>query len=232
MIEREIRVVFEPRDSGVGFARAQISTPNLDWTVSERHFEEIHGLSRVVLLIPDKLVTTFAVIQDLHLQRSDKDGLFCIDLVLELCQKYIDIAATRPVEQLLLPDTDGHVDYVFSRGAGVAAAGSEQSLGFSSTLLVVRGALQTLRSLANPDSETDFFAAADRLVKFCDEIREACLVYLDFAHPVLIRSRRGEMFNVGEETVEQRFDRVGALLERRNATIENDYEKMRHDQRL
>lgn len=228
MGDRKISVLFEPRDQGVGFGRVQICTRSLQWTVSERHFEEIHGLSRVVLVIPDKVVTTFAVIQDLYPQRSENEG-FLIGLVLDLCRRYIDIAAARPVEQPFRPDADGHVEYTFEFGVADPsdlAVGNEQSLGFHATLCALRDELAALQPLAVPNGEDDYFVAADDLVKFCDEIREACLVYLEFAHPVLIRSRREGAADLGEVTVEQRFADIGNLLNRRCAQIENDYRGM------
>ena len=231
MGDRKISVLFEPRDQGVGFARVQICTRSLQWTVSERHFEEIHGLSRVVLVIPDKVVTTFAVIQDLYPQRSDNEG-FLIGLVLDLCKRYIDIATARPVEQPFHPDGNGHVEYLFEFGAAAAAdssdvaVGNEHPLGFHATLCALRDELAALQPLAVPNGQDDYFVAADDLVKFCDEIREACLVYLEFAHPVLIRSRREGAADLGEDTVEQRFAAIGNLLNRRCAQIEKDYRGM------
>ena len=57
------------------------------WLVNLKSFEPVHGLSRVIRLIPDKLATAILIRKE-NLSSSNEDGLFLIDLVLELTTVY------------------------------------------------------------------------------------------------------------------------------------------------
>jgi len=70
----------------------QFSQYGRNWvlTFDMNNFEEIHGMSRVVKLIPDKFVTALAINKE-NLQNAEDDGSFLIHLIIKLIRQYIQI---------------------------------------------------------------------------------------------------------------------------------------------
>jgi hypothetical protein len=80
------------------------------WTISLRSFEPIHGMSRVVKLVGDKLGTAIDFNSE-NLPDPKEDGTFFVDLVLDLCKFYRDkLEGSRELERtaLLLSLMGGH----------------------------------------------------------------------------------------------------------------------------
>lgn len=217
-----IRVGLESRVSGVGYGRAVIATQKFEWTVSERHFEEIHGLSRVVRLVPDKLATTFAVLRDLLPYRDEKED-FLINLVVKLCKTYEELSAARQSED---PLEVANCEFVFGEDGGVGNVDRE-SIDLSASVTLLKDSLLVLRTFIDPDREADYFEEAYRVVGLADMLREVCMIYLDFVYPVLITSRRrpGE----SDETPDQRFERVNRLLTSRRKQFEDEFTQLTGD---
>lgn len=67
--------------------------PTRIWILNLISFEVVHGMSRVLMLLPDKLATALAINKE-NLPDPD-DGGFLIDLVLQLLEHYIKIAEER-----------------------------------------------------------------------------------------------------------------------------------------
>jgi len=57
------------------------------WVVDLKSFEPVHGLSRVVRLIPDKLATAIEINKE-NLDDPKDDGSFLVDLVTKLLKYY------------------------------------------------------------------------------------------------------------------------------------------------
>ena len=93
-VELRDEETFVPRASIV-----QLPSSNLDegrklWFLDLSLFEPVHGISRVLRLIPDKLATALAINEE-NLPNHEDDGQFLIDLVLQLQKLYQRITAEK-----------------------------------------------------------------------------------------------------------------------------------------
>ena len=98
--------VFVPRSSVV-----QLPSDNLDgerklWFLELSLFEPVHGMSRVLRLIPDKLATALAINEE-NLPNHRDDGGFLIDLVLQLENLYQKITAEKEMSNQNKPLIQG-----------------------------------------------------------------------------------------------------------------------------
>lgn len=62
------------------------------WKLSLKNYEAVYGMSRVALLVPDKVATALEINQDKSLSGSEEDGSFLIQLVVQLANKYLEQA--------------------------------------------------------------------------------------------------------------------------------------------
>lgn len=201
-----------------GYVCAVISTLLIDWVISEKHFEEIHGLSRVVEHIPDKLAITFGVVNSVPETTPPERGFF-VDLVSRLCTRYLTITANRPsVSPLFVEENrcrtvlfDFEVDDRLREVLGVGYVG--RGFSFYDTLHLLRSRLNVLVRLARDKREADFNAEGERVVKFADSVRALCSVYLQFVHPVLIASRRfaGQEARLDEILMQRQLETIHLL---------------------
>lgn len=209
-----ISVAFVPRDGAVGFARAVLTSANFKWVVSERQFEEVHGLSRVVLLVPDKLATTCELLRT----ESVPDPGFLINLVVDLCSRYVQTSSGRPSEP---PVEESLADRAFVFDGNEDGPVGNEPASLTSTIAQLRSRLVAARNLAVEDRELDLCAEALSLVSLADSLRELCLVYLNFVHPVLIKSRRQP--GLTEEAIQEHFEVTNRLLLRRRRYLHTEY---------
>lgn len=201
-----------------GYVCAVISTPLIDWVISEKHFEEIHGLSRVVLLIPDKLAITLDVVKSVP-ETTPTDRGFFVNLVSRLCTRYLTITANRPpVNPLFLEENRGRTvlfDFEVDDGLREVVRVGYVRRGFSfyDTLHLLRSRLNVLVRLARDKREADFNAEGELVVKFADSVRALCSVYLQFVHPVLIASRRfvGQEARLDEIVMQRQLETIHLL---------------------
>lgn len=209
-----ISVTFVPRDGAVGFARAVLTSANFKWVVSERQFEEVHGLSRVVLLVPDKLATTCELLSE-----SVPDPGFLLNLVVDLCSRYVQTSSGRPSEP---PVEESLADRAFVFDGNEDGPVGNEPASLTSAIAQLRSRLVAARNLAAEDRELDLCAAALPLVSLADSLRELCLVYLNFVHPVLIKSRRQP--GLAEEAIQEQFQVTNRLLLRRRRYLHTEYQ--------
>lgn len=201
-----------------GCVCAVISTPLIDWVISEKHFEEIHGLSRVVLLIPDKLAVTLDVVKSVVETTPAERGYF-LNLVSRLCTRYLTITANRPsFHPLFLEENRGRIvlfDFEVDDGLREVFRVGYVRRGFSfyDTLHLLRSRLNVLVRLARDKRVAEFNAESELVVKFADSVRALCSVYLQFVHPVLIASRcfAGQEARLHEIVMQRQLDTIHLL---------------------
>ena len=70
------------------------------WKVNLQMFEALHGMSRVVRLIPDKLVT----VQEICKLHEPTESLFLIELILDLDKRYALMASEKKISNAILED--------------------------------------------------------------------------------------------------------------------------------
>ena len=69
-------------------------------------FEAIHGMSRIVKLIPDKLATAIAINRE-ELSDPEDDGSFLVNLVTKLMIFYKDLVRKHDSKNASLPLLEG-----------------------------------------------------------------------------------------------------------------------------
>lgn len=90
--------------------------------VDLRHFESVHGMSRVAKLMPDKVATALAINQEKSLSQSE-DGSFLIDLVIKLASVYRGQAKHLKDDRVEAEQDIGvQTDTIFSFGVEEAVA--------------------------------------------------------------------------------------------------------------
>lgn len=217
-----VTVKLVPKDTGVGFARALISTSCFKWDLSLRNFEEVHGLSRVVLHVPDKLSVTFEVINALLPVHAEDPGFF-INLVVQLCDRYRNLTLTRPPAELAArADKCRVLVFHCDVDSGIQDLGvGNEHLTFPAAIALLRSRLNVAAGLASDARELEFNAEAERLVNLADSVRDLCQIYLDFVHPALILSTRGERDQEAE--IQRLYQKTMLLLLEKRGCLKSEF---------
>jgi len=195
-------ISFWPRENDAGgYKCALIRNQLFEWKVSEVRFEEIHGLSRVVRLVPDKIITTLDIAKE---DLPEHDGSFLLNLLIDLCKHYEQVTSKHDQNELLdrLERIVIRDDYLILSGSlpaseptltlriGEGEIRKGQGYTISDVVVGIIDRLEFLRSCITDRRYDEYEVASLRFLSFVDEVREFCIIYLDVVHPTLIRSRR------------------------------------------
>jgi len=145
--------------------------------VDRNSFEAIHGVYRIVLLIPGKLSTAIAIYNEKLPDRKD-DGSFLVDLVLNLIPFY---------RQLILEQkSDSIKKYFGSKNESQFLKQLPENLEELST------ALETFKAIlkVDPRDVTKVRNQAYKVLHVADNLLIFCRLYLDFIHPILVQIER------------------------------------------
>jgi len=201
------------REDRPGYEYSEIQTDHFLWRVGLSSFEVVHGLSRVVGLIPEKVVINRRVFEGY--QGPDPDSGWLVQLVADLLHRYRVIQQQAPA----IPERRGAFSRLVNIGNGELGEGNEvnvdDGLDLSGTLDALFNDLTDVKQLTEVNSVQLYWDAAQAVVEFSDKIREACLIYLDLIHPFLVWSRRvilEEGYLISKAASVERL-----LVERRNA---------------
>jgi hypothetical protein len=187
---------------------------NWKWTVSPRNFEVIHGMSRVVRLIPDKLATALAI----NVENHENDGTFLIGLVINLTRVYVDLSEAN---------AEGGVSqgaHVLWTQIGAPEDDLENGLTLADTVVDYEEKLQSNRiSLSERDIDR-FMQESEYLVQVSDDLLMACHIYLDFIHPVWIEVNR--MGRVDRERIGRRERDLLLKLEQLQGKLSSEFNQL------
>lgn len=207
-MSNSIEIRFWDRPNAIGWKNAEIITDSFCWKISEAQFEEIHGLSRVVRLLADKIVTTFVIFKELP-ESPAYDKNFLIDLVLELLRHYERLSSSRNAALL---DNIQNEEHSFEVKIGNGWLGRfPEAPSVTGTITQLKTSLLLLQHNIEIYLEANYWRIAEEIMKSADQIREICDTYLDVVHPALISSRRP--VNPGELTIDDRMHRLEEKLE-------------------
>lgn len=218
-----IEVLFWNRQGAPGFKNAEIASELFAWRVSEVNFEEVHGLSRVVRLLVDKIVTTFLLYKELP---GGGDKGFLIRLVLNLLDHYQRIVDRRDPAQLKNIDDDEPALEVTLNNEVVEDC---KAISLPKTVTLLRTVLDALIGQINLRTEEDYWQMAEEILRIADKVRESCSTYLEVVHPTLIESRRQGLVRVGP-TLDERLSSLRNSLTEKKDLFLREYrrEKERH----
>ena len=173
-------VRFWIRPDGCGYEKLWFATSHFAWLLSDCQFEAIHGLSRLMNLFPNQLATARELRRSGDRSRADR----CLDFLLRTLRFY------RSLVDLQIEDSSNIEDASFDvelNSREIEILESSRGLSLLETVnLLDSTLLQTFQA----EAHDGFLAQAADLIMLADLVRVACNVYLLFAHPLLIWSRR------------------------------------------
>jgi len=211
-----------------GFSSSEIFCGQFRWRVRDRHFEVVHGISRVALLIPEKLVTTQVVIKALPENFKQEDNGFFLLLVKKLVNVYQDLEAKTRQYLQGLPGADSIVDideWQEEYGFGEVAEDDRPGLTLQESIEKIQQLLDSTVESARLCNEALYWEQAGLLVAFSDCLSEVCRIFLDFVHPVLVQSRRHENFE--DVRVGEKLRALELKLEQKEKHLQIEFDKLK-----
>lgn len=169
------------RQDRAGYSKLWLATSQFGWMLSEREFEVIHGISRFVNLIPNQLANA----RDLRQNRQWEQANDCIEFLLRILRFYRSLLDLHGDEQRNEDCDEGFE--VELNADEMHILESTRGLDLFETLNLLESCTQGLLNVASQD---DFVNQASDLVALADWVRLASNIYVIFAHPLLVWSRR------------------------------------------
>jgi len=145
--------------------------------VNLQSFESIHGVSRIVKLIPDKLATALAINKE-HLSDPKDDGSFLVNLVLKLTNFYLE-QIDNTWKNRKISDTD---ESLLEKTDKLT-----KEYNFCDILKQLFVELNSFNDQLQIRNEGEIKEQALRVLRFADIIQIFSQVYLDIVHPTLIQ---------------------------------------------
>ena len=174
-----------------------------EWNLSLKSFEPVHGMSRVVLLVPDKLRTATAINAE---QDLDDDGRFLVDLILKLCFFYRDqVESRKEAEAASLESRRSSADRANELPMEFLLGGIDEiggGLDFSESIAALIRGLEEFKTLLEQRADQQrLFNACDVILELSVDLFACSQAFLCFNHPIWIQvSRSGERLTPEEQT--------------------------------
>ena len=157
-----------------------------------KSFEVMHGLSRVMLLVPDKLATAISINKEC-LQDPVDDGRFLIDLVQNLVTFYKE----RHFRQNFPLEIDCESVWVDITGSRHDEFNNhEMTSELFDVLSEFSIALDTFKHNLKDRDEDEITSSARAILQMADHVLEVSNTYMDFIHPMMLDIERNRVFNV------------------------------------
>ena len=169
-----------------------------------RDFEVIHGVSRIVKLIPDKLNLALVIRRE-NLPDPKDDGSFFVVLVIDLLEKYIGMI--REGSGLRVDHGDGRKNFL-------------DCLQLLKKLLIMFNQNLKESDVAEQLNE----AVVEDVLHLSGDIQILCQIYLTFIHPVLlITSPEDEAVQQIKTTAEAKLKNVGGRI------LLEEFKQLKHE---
>jgi len=153
-----------------------------NWIFTLAHFEIIHGLSRVVKLLPDKVQTAIEIKKE---NIPNEDGSFLIKLVMDLANVYLSDLTKLKVD--VVADTVTTKIFSYDRALVVFA---DQPESLENVIVKFLTKLDDFKKSLTENNQNNIFKTAEALLCLADDILICCDVFLDLVHPVWISIKR------------------------------------------
>ena len=144
--------------------------------VDLKSFESIHGVSRIVKLIPDKLATAIAINKE-NLSDPKDDGSFLVDLVIKLLKFY-----QEQVQKNCEVKKDEELSEIKAK-----LQLEMKRYNFLDILNKLSDELKTFNDQLKTRNNDVIKSQAEVVLKLADNLQIFCNVYLNFVHPSLIQ---------------------------------------------
>ena len=199
----------------LGYRYGEIHSKYFSWVVDISDFGFVHGLSRIVSLIPDKVVTSGLLYEE-RLPLQGEEG-YLVQLVINLLQNFkrdYDLRHQEPIERP--PGVRRRCRSVLLDFPDDPNVEDDQGLGLLDTYEILLNSLLDVVSVTTSADRDVYWEAAFVSVQLADKVRELCFVYLELVHPFLVEARRGidEAFYLRQrrQSLKQRLVRNAGLL--------------------
>ena len=159
-----------------------------------KSFEVLHGMSRVAMLVPDKLATALHINKE-NLPDPD-DGGFLIQLVIDLVKFYISsvrlIPSVNSDDKIVsrIEDLTGNDNHLFSSPEAIVE--------LSDILIQFNDKLEQFKLTLAGRNEEAIISDCYLIVQMADSILELSNAYMDFVHPIYLDIERHGVFNEGK----------------------------------
>ena len=176
-----------------GYEYAELHTDHFNWRTGLVSFEVIHGLSRVVDLLPDKLATNrriFDIDPGNRNPGNRHDHGFLVQLVIDLLSHFRDKQRSRGEIQRGQPTLSTIVTIADEDDGIESDHVDEVKLDLEGTLDKLATDLADVKQLTQVAESEQYWDRALAVIESADRIRESCKVYLEFVHPFLVETRR------------------------------------------
>lgn len=173
-----------------GYRYAEIHTKVFSWIVDTADFRLIHGLSRVVSLIPEKVVSARTQFED-HLVLPGGPGV-AVQLLINLLRTYRqdhELRQTGPVYRL--PNLHRRCRSVVLNLEDGLDVEEDQGIDLRETYSTLIINLVEVESTTEAADAAIYWDAAYDVVELADRVRELCFIYLELVHPFMRHARRG-----------------------------------------
>ena len=183
------------------------------WQINLESFEVVHGLFRLVRIIPVYLAHALQANEN---PLQNRDGTFFVDLVLNLTINYMNMV--RPV---ITPfDLNQEVSFVnLGREDLPAPPVAGVPLNLRGVIMLLRTELHSFCS-SLPDHSPDLVQQTRPILGLCDDVLKMCQVYLILVHPLWRRVNRvGEFSEDLFEPFKRTLLHSFVLNENRSSTI-------------
>jgi hypothetical protein len=227
-LSKDFLIAFEFSEDPIVIKRATIFFPERrwKWELSMSDFEVVHGLSRVVRLIPDKAAVARSINID---SKVDDDGSFIIELVEKLAKDFSTIHREKMATRVFEDPEDlvrFKVEYGPHEEGSIDTTECDSNLGMALEELVVL--LFNMKNCLITNQSDDFDKTTVRTLQLADDLLLMSQVFLDLIHPVWVTvNRAGEIDNTVLQThmdncESKLIDFEGRLLRDYNQNILDD----------
>ena len=187
--------------------------------VTPKMFEVMHGLSRVTMLLPDKLATALVIYNE-SLPDPD-DGKFLVELVADLVVFYRNKLAI-----LILPSVDnentvsrieqigGEIDQEFKA--------PDESVGLSEILDDFLDKMSSMGTNLTLRNEAGVHSDAHEILRMADDLLEFSIVYMDFVNPICLNVERKGFFD--ENRIQELRSELNIVLDENKKKLQEEFD--------
>jgi len=209
-----IHVKFHYKEDPLSIHYTSITSDKLLWTwhTTLKDFEVIHGLSRLIRLIPDKLITAEEISRTSH-HSDDIQSNFLINLVIDLLKYYMECHEDNHKEPHPGKDHCTTVHTFMTENSTLYEESENVSeLQHTDITITMQTLLVCLSSLSQTLVNRDYDLYKQQytaLSKLLDLLQTYLTIYLDFIHPSWIALQRFginlELLNTAASRVQQKL---------------------------
>lgn len=203
-LSKDFLIVFEYSSTPSSkVERATIFFPERKWKweLHLKDFEVVHGLSRIVRLIPDKAYTARSINND---RRVDDDGSFLIELVEKLARNFSILHNERmaSAEALDAPEDLQRFKVEYGPHEEGSIDTTECDVNLAMALEEYNRSIFNMKNCLILDQRDDYDRITAETLKMSDDLLLASQIFLDLIHPIWVMiNRSGEVNNITIDSI-------------------------------